>query len=57
MMLDNAKKLPDKDLEDVSGGFIVFTGGNSPDHPHRFEVVDDKGATLQTFDCKNLSRV
>ena len=58
-MLDNAKKLPEEDLEQASGGVVVWTGRSSQkdqDHPTRHEVFDDKGVALPpTFDGNTLA--
>ena len=52
-MLDNAKKLPDEDLEQVSGGFVVWT---HPDgHLTQHAVVDDKGKIIQEFEGSTLA--
>ena len=52
-MLDNAEKLPDKELEDVSGGFVTWT--HPAGHPTRYSVIDDKGKILQEYEGKTLA--
>ena len=48
-MFDNAEKLNDKDLEQVSGGFIVYTGWQSEKHPNQFEVIMDPSGVSAPF--------
>ena len=54
-MLDNAEKLTDQDLEQVSGGYVIYAAKYHPGHPTRFDVIDEKGNILRGFEGKNLA--